>query len=106
MSRVCVGQGATLLCFLCLRLVSRGGRGRVYPRLCIGCLPTAECGNGTDAAFACCAMPARPPSAAAMTCCRLERQLRSKAASLPAEPPADDAEAVNLMVGCTVVPFQ
>ncbi|KAI7837176.1 hypothetical protein COHA_008969 [Chlorella ohadii] len=29
---------------------------------------------------------------------RLERQLTSKAASLPAEPPADDAEAVNLMV--------
>ncbi len=28
----------------------------------------------------------------------LERQLTSKAASLPAEPPADDAEAVNLMV--------
>lgn len=31
--------------------------------------------------------------------CRLERQLRSKQASLPAEPPADDAEAINLMVG-------
>lgn len=99
MSLACMGQGA-LCCVLCLRLVSRGERRRVDPRPCIGCLPTAECGNGTDAVFACCAVPARPPSAADMTCCRLERQLRSKVASLPAEPPADDAEAVNLMVGC------
>jgi hypothetical protein len=38
------------------------------------------------------------PATLVRCCCRLERQVRSKAASLPPEPPADDSEAINLLV--------
>ena len=43
-------------------------------------------------------LPACLPATLVRCCCRLERQVRSKAASLPPEPPADDSEAINLLV--------